>query len=258
MKIASRELQMSMAAQLLKDSMNLIFPPVCAVCRVRLDARSPQRLCPRCSGDIRYLQQPLCRVCGMEIAGDKKREYLCGECLRTPPAFCLARSLVRYEPAVQRLVQRLKYGSDTSVVAGIAEIIDSYDLHEFTDCHCVIPVPLHVARHRSRGLNQAAVLANLFFPAKIKSIQPDWLVRIRNTTAQTLLGGIERRKNLVGAFQVRPGSSVKRAVVCLVDDVFTTGTTAGECARVLLRSGAERVKVLTLARVTVPQRGGVR
>ena len=156
---------MEAIARLARDIMNLLFPPVCAVCWVRLDARRQQGLCLSCSGSIGYLRQPLCRVCGMELAGSGCREYLCGGCLRTPPAFCLARSLVRYEPAVRQLVQRLKYAGDTSVVHGISAVIQGVDLSEFADCDWIIPVPLYVERHRSRGLNQATFLAGLFFPA---------------------------------------------------------------------------------------------
>ncbi len=245
-------------ARLVRDIMNLLFPPVCAVCRIRLDARRQQGLCLSCSGGIGYLRPPLCRVCGMELAGSEWREYLCGECLRTPPAFCLARSLVRYEPAVRQLVQRLKYAGDTSVVHGISTVIQGVDLSEFADCDWIIPVPLHVKRHRSRGLNQATFLAGLFFPDKILLIRSDWLFRKRNTVAQTRLGGVLRRKNLVDAFGVRPGNQIEGSLVCLVDDVYTTGTTAGACAAVLMRHGARGVKVLTLARVPVPQRGRVR
>lgn len=246
---------MGFAGWLKKHCMDLLFPPVCPVCRIRLDPCCPGQFCHRCLESIRYLLQPLCRVCGMELVGPQERDQLCGECLRSPPPYCLARSLVRYEPAVRQLVQRLKYAGDTSVVPGLAEIIGCCDLTVFADCQWILPVPLHLDRHRGRGLNQATVLAHLFFPEQQRIIQPDWLIRVRNTPAQTTLGGIERRKNLAGAFQVRPGSLPEPAMVCLVDDVFTTGTTVGECAGALKRHGRIEVKVLTLARAGAPQRG---
>ncbi len=98
----------------------------------------------------------------------------------------------------------------------------------------------------------------MFFPDKKQFIRSDWLFRTRNTVAQTTLGGDLRRKNLVDAFGIRPGNHLKGSLVCLVDDVYTTGTTAGACAAVLMRHGARGVKVLTLARVPVPQRGRIR
>lgn len=249
---------MGSASKVLRDIMDLLFPPVCSVCRVRLEVAGHEGLCPHCSSGIRYMRQPLCRVCGMELAGEEGREYLCGECLRSPPAFSLARSMVRYEPTVQQLVQRLKYGGDTSVKQGILAVIQGADLSEFADCEWIIPVPLHVERHRSRGFNQATFLAGLIFPGKVPLIRSDWLFRTRNTIAQTSLGGFERRKNLSAAFAVRPWNQLRGSQVCLVDDVFTTGTTAGACATALTRHGARAVKVLTLARTSVPQRGRIR
>ncbi len=253
----TEEYVMKLARRLARDFMNLFFPPLCSVCRIRLDVLKHRSLCPRCSGDINYLLQPLCNVCGMELAGEKDRDCLCGECLRTPPSFSLARSLVRYEPAVKQLIQRLKYAGDTSVNQGISEIISGALLTEFSDCDWIIPVPLHVDRHRKRGLNQAAILAGLFFPDKIPLIRSDWLVRTRNTPAQTRLSGQARRKNLKRAFEVRAGKLLDRTVICLVDDVYTTGATVEECSGTLMRHGAMKVKVLTLARAAAPQRGKI-
>ena len=248
---------MNSGLQLARDFMNILFPPVCAACRIRLDIRQSQNLCPGCSAGIRYLQQPLCRICGMELAGPRGRMQLCGGCLRVPPPYTIARSLVRYEPVVQKLVQRLKYAGDTSVVKGITDIVANCDMAEFADCQWILPVPLHLDRHRRRGLNQATILAGLFFPEKRQLIRMDWLVRTRNTPAQTLLGGTERRKNLMGAFRLRSGRPIEGTVVCLVDDVLTTGTTVEECARVLMAHGTREVRVLTLTRVAVLQRGRI-
>jgi ComF family protein len=168
--------------------------------------------------------------------------------LLAPPPFQIARSVVRYEAAVRQLIQKLKYAGDTSVLAAISALIDRGDLSEFADCHWIIPVPLHIKRHRFRGLNQATILAALFFPQKKNVIRPDWLIRTRNTKAQTKLGGVERRKNLVGAFDIRASNELKGSVVCLVDDVYTTGTTVAECAKTLSLAGVEETRVLTLAR----------
>ena len=245
----------NMVAGLLRSFMHLVFPPVCAVCRERLDFPSEQSFCRQCADTITYLKKPLCQMCGMELIGEEDRKFLCGECLRSPPPYVLARSLVRYQAGVRRLVQKLKYGRDTSVSGGISAIIDGADLTEFTDCRWVVPVPLYKERHRLRGLNQATFLAGLFFPEKKQNICPDWLYRRHNTTPQTTLSGFERRNNLAGAFAVRPNNDLQNAKVCLVDDVFTTGTTVRECAATLIVAGVREVKVLTLARVAVPQRG---
>lgn len=214
----------------------------------------PRSFCDRCGPEIRYLTPPLCRICGGENQGPKDGGFLCGDCLREPPPYSIARSVVRYEEQVQRMVHQLKYSGETAVVPGFMELIENYDMTEFADIDCVVPVPLHLHRLRRRGLNQAVVLARLFFFDKLKLIKLDWLIRKRNTVPQTELGRVARRRNMRGAFQVRKAHAFRGARVCLVDDVFTTGTTVKECSKVILKNGAIEVKVLTLARVGVPRR----
>jgi ComF family protein len=230
----------------------LLFPPACTVCRIRVAPDSVSTMCPSCREGLVFLKPPFCALCGMELAGGADRSHRCGDCLRRPPPFILARSLVRYEQSVALLLRRLKYHGDTSVLPTIVEILAEFRLDEFTDCQVIVPVPLHLERHRQRGLNQAALLAQAFFPGKEASIRRDLLVRTRNTPAQTTLTGHQRRRNLDGAFAVRSGMSVT-GMVCLVDDVFTTGTTVSACAKALLRHGAEEVRVLTLARAARPR-----
>jgi ComF family protein len=163
--------------------------------------------------------------------------------------------VVRYEREIQQLVHKLKYGSDLSVLPGISELIDFYDMVEFADVDCVVVVPLHLKRLRRRGLNQAAVLARLFFADRRHLIKVDWLARKRNTQPQTQLGRTARLRNLQGAFEARATSNFQGATVCLIDDVFTTGTTVKECSQVIMQQGALAVKVLTFARVDGIHRG---
>jgi ComF family protein len=237
------------------NCLHILFPPRCAACRARLDSKISENFCERCASEIHYIRSPFCRVCGLEVHGAAEATPLCGECLNTQPSFSIARSLVRYELTIQQLVHKLKYSRDTSVIPGIVELITGYDLSEFLEIDYIVPVPLHLRRLRQRGLNQALLLARLLFPERGELIRADLLIRTRNTVPQTELGGAERRDNLKTAFQLRNGYDVNGFVVCLVDDVFTTGATVEECSRVILKSGAREVKVLTLARAGFPKRG---
>jgi ComF family protein len=110
-------------------------------------------------------------------------------------------------------------------------------------------VPLHRSRLRSRGLNQSLVLARRFFAAERDKIVVDLLVRLKKTIPQTGLDGIQRRRNLKGAFAVARPEEVRGRTVLVVDDVFTTGTTLAECSRTLKAAGAAQVHVWTVARV---------
>lgn len=244
-----------MLSRIVRSCMDILFPPGCTVCGARLSGDEQGSFCPECRPGIRRLVPPLCRICGIEVGGADGCSPLCGECLRRPPPYSIARSVVRYEREIQQLVHKLKYSGDLSVLPGISELIGRHDMSEFADVDCIVVVPLHLKRLRRRGFNQAAVLAGLFFADRRSLIKADWLVRTRNTVPQTKLGRTARRKNLRGAFGARVTSNFPGAMVCLVDDVFTTGTTVRECSQVILQKGAVDVKVLTFARVNVPHRG---
>ena len=113
--------------------------------------------------------------------------------------------------------------------------------------HAIIPVPLHSARERERGFNQAALLAKLLGRTSGIPVQ-EALNRVRYTTSQTAFDRAERIENLRGAFQVRENSDVRNMRLLLVDDVLTTGSTLSECARVLKKAGALSVHAITAAR----------
>jgi len=237
-------------SRIMKCCLDIVLPPCCGVCGVSIPSEEYGNFCGQCGSEIQYLEPPFCRICGIEVFAASGQNPLCGECLSNPPPYSLARSVVRYNSQVQQLVHKLKYARDLSVIPALIELVNHYDLNEFSDINCVVVVPLHLRRLRQRGLNQAAVLARLFFADSLPLIKSDWLVRTRNTVPQTKLGKRARRKNLKDAFQVRAAVDFKGAGVCLVDDVFTTGTTVRECSKVIMASGASEVRVLTLARVS--------
>ena len=108
----------------------------------------------------------------------------------------------------------------------------------------LVPVPLHPKRLRRRGFNQARLLLRVWPQTPTDGL----LVRVRHTQTQTGLNRRQRRRNIRGAFEVTDGDVVAGGRVLLVDDVFTTGATVNECARILRTAGACRVDVLTLAR----------
>jgi ComF family protein len=116
----------------------------------------------------------------------------------------------------------------------------------------VIPVPLYVRKRTQRGFNQAemitrAALRKLDLPARFR-LCAGILVRHRETKSQIGLTRHQRRENMRGAFAVTDRTKIEGRNIILVDDVYTTGTTVSECARVLRRAGAAGVWVATVAR----------
>lgn len=184
-------------------------------------------------------------------AGEPGRNHRCQDCLVHPPPFSVARSCIRYDQAASLLLHRLKYHGDTAVLPGLRHIIEQAAVAGVCAPDLIVPVPLSPRRLQARGLNQAALLARLFFPGRDPDIRFDLLHRVRDTPAQTTLSGGARRRNLRSAFAVTKKAMVKGKTVCVVDDVYTTGTTVSECSRTLRLAGAKEVCVLTLAMVIV-------
>jgi ComF family protein len=112
----------------------------------------------------------------------------------------------------------------------------------------IVPVPLHARRLRSRGFNQAVLLGEVLARQWHLPLARQALKRIRWTEPQISLSAEERRVNVKGAFAVPDIAAVMGKHVLLLDDVFTTGSTVEECSRVLKRSGAAAVTVITIAR----------
>jgi ComF family protein len=155
-----------------------------------------------------------------------------------------------YEGWIAETLSRFKYhgASHLAIPLGnfMAECHDPDLLWSAIDL--LIPVPLHPHRLRQRGFNQSLLLARQI--GRRHSIPVDFLSleRTRVTVPQVELSGAERKKNLYGAFRIRKKENIHQKHILLVDDVFTTGATARECSKVLLRAGAKKVDVITCAR----------
>jgi ComF family protein len=171
--------------------------------------------------------------------------------VRRSPAFTSARALGSYRPGdprdvLARAVQRLKYHGRRSLAGPLAQLLALH--YPFPADALVVAVPLHRARLRARGYNQALLLARGLARRRRLAIDPRVLVRTRATAEHAALGAAARRANVHGAFRLRTGTRLRRGTVVVVDDVLTTGATADACARVLLDAGATHVHVYTVGR----------
>ncbi len=228
----------------LKD---LLFPPYCLGCERRLGSSRPPLFCSSCLAAIAYIRSPCCPLCGVPFPGGC--DHLCGDCLNHRYCFDLARSLLFYQPPVSSAILALKFGGCLNGTASMAALVGQSSLMaDFSKPDCVLPVPLHPARLRQRGFNQAVVLARVCFPQWKNSIRTDLLLRSRQTTPQAHLTGAQRRNNLSKVFHVSHPEMIIGKHLLLVDDVFTTGSTVEECSKTLRLAGAGRIEVFTLAR----------
>ncbi|CAB5079468.1 Competence protein F homolog, phosphoribosyltransferase domain; protein YhgH required for utilization of DNA as sole source of carbon and energy [Olavius algarvensis associated proteobacterium Delta 3] len=256
--------------QLVTSIDEVLFPRQCIVCRSFLGS-SPQRdrflasgfdnhhvlssyLCPDCFGQCRPLESPICPRCGRMFSSRNTGDHVCGECIGDRKPFHKARAWGAYEGALLRVVYSFKYHHKTFLARPLGSLMYAVLQRHWrsNEIDLVIPVPLHPKKLRQRGFNQSCLLIR-HWPhnadwAAVTEPSTDWLVRTRWTRSQTGLRRKERRANICGAFSLQGRPPLASKNVLLIDDVYTTGATVAECARVLLDGGARRVDVLTLAR----------
>jgi ComF family protein len=156
--------------------------------------------------------------------------------------FDFARSALLFTHTFREIIHHLKYSDRVSLASPLGNILKQCLESEGFKGTLIVPVPLHRTRERIRGFNQAELIAARLGRPVAKRL----LRRRKDTPSQTGLTRNERKRNLAGAFEVCGNVS---GTVIVVDDVYTTGSTMNEIARTLKRGGAERVEVLTVARV---------
>jgi ComF family protein len=198
----------------------------------------------------------VCWACGERLLSpDAGEQRLCLECTRLTPPFRRAVAYGSYEGGLRDLIHLLKYERMRSAAPVLGRMLAeavSVLLPEFGPAVLVLPVPLHESKQRQRGFNQSELIARAMLKqvAGVRlGIETTLLVRRRATDSQIGLSRAQRHANLRGAFSITRSDAVAGRDILLVDDVFTTGTTVTECARVLRRAGAGEVWVATVARV---------
>lgn len=228
----------------------LLFPSLCLSCGRVLSERGKHSFCPDCHSKIRFVREPICPSCGIPYPVEEGPVHVCGECILRPPLIGAARSLGVYESVLHELIHAFKYGGNPTLGERLGRLMadHAYPGFHVRDYSLIVPVPLHSRRLRQRGYNQSVILAREI--AKRHGVAMDFraLRRIVDTDSQTGLKKKERQSNIKHAFSLPDPEAIRGRRVLLVDDVYTTGSTLGECARILLEGGADAVGALTLAR----------
>ena len=245
-----------------------LFPSDCRLCGSPLVNISRLPVCEECLSSIRPIGGGLCGICGERVMGPfalfAEGEVRCGLCRRTQPPYAKAAAYGSYESGLRELIHLLKYDGvrPAANVLGrmLAEAIVPLQSLFADDAVPAIPVPLYTRKRHQRGFNQADLIARAFLKhdASGRFEFSPVLERTRETQSQIGLSRHQRRENLRGAFAVTAPEAVCGREVLLVDDVFTTGTTVSECARVLRRAGAGKVYVATVARTLKLEAQGAR
>jgi len=225
-----------------RDALNLLFPARCAACEAACGPRG-DGLCAACRAGLEHnFRQSYCPRCGSTVGPYGASDGRCSHCRgRSVPVGGIVR-LGTHDGPLRDLLLAFKYAGreelDRRFGRWLAERLRAAPW--FGELEAIAPVPTcwhrhllgrpYVATELARQLARAADLPDL-----------PLLRRIRGGPSQVGLTYTQRLENVRGAFRLAPGVRLDRAVVCLVDDVTTTGATLAECARVLRRSGAARV-----------------
>jgi ComF family protein len=238
----------------LDSVVTLLFPSDCRLCGLPLASSSLLPVCVECLESLQPISGERCLLCGERLFSGITN--LCGECLTERPPYVKASAYGSYDGGLRELIHLLKYEhvKPAANVLGrmLAEAVtDLAPQFDEKNLPLVVPVPLHATKLRQRGFNQAELIARAMakqLPAGTKlQLAPELLLRKRATESQVGYTRQQRLANLRGAFVA--DRTVKGRDILLIDDVFTTGTTASECTRVLRRAGAANVWVATVARV---------
>lgn len=206
---------------------------------------------------LSFISLPCCRACGVPFEiNPGSSDALCPSCLVSPPRYNRARAAIVYDDASRDFVLGFKHGDKTESVAAMVPWLKTAGIELLRDADMLVPVPLHRLRLLKRRYNQAALMAFALTKATGIPTLPDMLLRPRSTPPQGHLSIAERAKNVRRAFTVHPRMNDRIAGkrILLIDDVYTTGATVNECAKILVDAGALGVDVLTLARVVRPAR----
>jgi ComF family protein len=219
-------------------ALDLIYPPRCALCQ-----KHGSFLCEACRESLPRAGGRRCEACWLPLRGSE-----CGGCAEHPTALTRLRAVYRYEGGVRTLVHAFKFGGQSSLARALGGDLARCYVDHGLDADVIVPVPLTVARRRDRGYNQAALLARQVSRQTGVAVA-EALRRTGNAPPQAQSATAEeRRRNVIGAFEVARASDIEGLRVLVVDDVATTGATLNACAVELLKAGALDVSGLTLAR----------
>ncbi len=230
----------------LEKSCAILYPRRCPVC-MQIATPRGSLVHRECTKKLLYIREPACKRCGRQIARMEK-EY-CSECAKKEFHYTRGYAVWQYEANIQHSLSEFKYHSRKEFADFYAaEAVRLYgDKIKYEKPEVLIPVPVHRTRRAERGFNQAELLAKKMGQMLEIPVDAHFLLRTKHTGRLKDLNRRERAKMLKDAFTVDPSRKVSYHSVMLVDDIYTTGSTVDSCAAVLLRAGAQKVTVFSMA-----------
>jgi ComF family protein len=215
-------------------------------------------LCPGCIEKFSPISSPFCLQCGKIFKSPVSENHLCSSCIQNKRPYQRVRSACLHKGSLMEAIHQFKYAGKIQLARPLGRILFWAYKKYFHDVmmDVIVPVPLHASKFRARGFNQSQLMLaqwpDFLAPADPSELLIDFhgaiIDRKKKTESQTGLGREKRKFNVKNAFSVLQPEAIRGKQVLLVDDVYTTGATTEECAKLLMKSGARDVHILTLAR----------
>lgn len=234
-------------ADWLTAPINWLIPKRCISCQQPVPDSCQNSCCNDCYMALPF-QENCCNRCGQAFGGaaSAAASGVCGRCLSSPPSFDACFCAFRYAPPIDTNIQQFKYSERPELARSLAQLMATEILATGLEMpELLIPTPMHIARLRRRGYNQAALLARALGQILGLEARQDILRKHRLTAPQVELSLKARRRNVRGSFEIQQQPTVKH--VAIVDDVLTTGSTAAEMSKVLKQNGVDYIQVWALA-----------
>jgi len=229
--------------------LDLIYPEegICFICEKYDDNVGKDHICNDCRGKLVFIGENKCSICGKSL----ELGYLpdkCPHCVQNKNYFTKAISPLEYTGLIKDAIYKYKYRTKSYMYKTFGELlIQCLDEIDIKDIDVIVPVPLHKKRKIDRGFNQAELIGSYISRYIGCNQDSKNLIRTKRTSVQNKLNKKERQKNVKNAFKVKSKHNFNNRRVLLIDDILTTGATANECSKVLLKAGAKEVYVITIA-----------
>lgn len=228
---------------MLKRIFQFALPYYCVLCSLPAEKRD---LCQACMIDLPKLANHRCQTCALNVPAN---DVLCAQCLQQKPAFHQVIAGLAYQFPVNKMLTTFKFNGKLLYGDLLSEILcntlcDFYRNQTWPEV--MLPVPLHTNRLRRRGFNQALEICRYLESRVPTQLQAQKIIRWKNTQAQSELNAKLRNSNVKTAFQLP--SNLQATHIALVDDLLTSGHTANEISKLLIKSGCQKVDIWCLAR----------
>lgn len=238
---------------MIEQILNFFFPTdiYCIACGNLIDGTREYALCDSCLREIKWISSDSCKICGKSLGFASAMGDVCFECQETEHQFTKGFSCATYEGPVKEILSGLKYKGRPYYAEKMVKVMSdrSQGFIDDVDLDLILPVPMYKKKERKRGFNQSQLIAKGLSSTLGLDYDPHVLEKNRNTAPMSSLSSGERRINLHNSFSLgyNKKNQIENKNILLIDDVYTTGSTADACASVLKDNGASEVYIFTFA-----------